>query len=287
MAKKSKKKRKQEREAKEVREGLETSQKKSRKRRRKTHAQVVAEEKERKRQRRERDSQRKTTIPVSRLTESELENWKERFQPIVDAANYRIQELHEKGLTTLELERFQRGDETKEFNIKDITDVNELRSTLTQIRVFLNDAGESDDKAFLETAMLSAELYRGQFGNEYQENKARFNLHDVVDEEGTIKRKAIDPDIASRAFRAYRRLEEEYAAVIGRQGSEGVYGSENLIIAIYDMESRGMDGQSYGKDLLESWMNEWLKEKEGVTFSLTEAEAMFGSWDDFINRRYF
>lgn len=281
MAKKSKKKRKQEREA------LETSQNQSQKRRRKTHAEVVAEQKERKRQRRERDNQRKTTIPVSRLTESELEDWKERFQPIVDAANYRIQELHDKGLTTVELERFQRGDETKEFNIKDITNVDELRAVLTQVRTFLNDAGESDDKAFLETAMLSAELYRGQFGNEYQENKARFNLHDVIDEEGTIKRLAINPDVASRAFQAYRRLEEEYGAVIGRQGAEGVYGSENLIIAIYDMESRGMDGQTYGKDLLESWMNEWLKEQEGVTFSLTEAEAMFGSWDDFINRRYF
>lgn len=278
--KKSKKKRKQEKAL------LEASQKQSQKSsRRKSHSQAVAEQKAKKEARKQK--QRQQTLPVSRLTGDELEEWKQRLQPLVDSANYRIDELHGEGITTVTLERFQQGDENKMFDISNITDIDELRAMLTQIRVFLNDAGESDDKAFLETAMLSAEIYRGQFGNEYQEDKKRFNLHDVIDEEGAIKRQAINPDVASRAFEAYRRLEEEYGAVIGRQGGDGVYGSENLIIAIYDWEARGMDGQLYGKELLESWMNEYLKELEGVNFSLSEANALFGTWDDFIRRRYF
>lgn len=252
--------------------------------RKKKHRALVARQIQKKIERR---NQRKEVLPVSRLTEEEFENWKKRLKPIIEKANYRIQELHSQGITTVELNRFQKDDEFKLFDIDSITDPNELRAVMTQVRTFLNDAGESNNKAFLESAMLSAEMYRGQFGGQYKEEGKRFNLYDVIDDEGNLIRSAIDPDTASRAFAAYRRLEETYASVIGRQGGDGVYGSENLIIAIYDMEARGMDGQLYGRDLLETWMDEYLQELEGINFSLSDAQAIIGSWEDFINRRYF
>jgi len=282
MAKKSKKQRKLENLAKQNTQSSAKSGRKSS--RKKKHSEVVARQKAEKAAKR---NQRKEVLPVSRLTDEEFADWKKRLQPVIDKANYRIQELHSQGITTVELNRFQGEDEGKLFNIDSITDPNELRAVMTQVRTFLNDAGESNDKAFLESAMLSAELYRGQFGGQYKEGGKRFNLHDVVDDNGNLIRSSIDPDVASRAFAAYRRLEESYASVIGRQGGDGVYGSENLIIAIYDMEARGMDGQLYGRDLLETWMDEYLKELEGINFSLSDADAIIGSWNDFIDRRYF
>lgn len=285
MAKKSKRQRKKENLAK-LQSTQPSSKSGKKSSRRKKHSEAVAEQKAKKQARKELN-QRKTTLPVSRLTDKEFEEWKDKLQPVVESANYRIQELHSQGLTTVELERYQNGDAEKMFNIDDITDPNELRAVMTQVRTFLNDAGDSSNKAFLESAMLSAELYRGQFGGQYKEEGKRFNLHDIVDDSGNLIRSSIDPDIASRAFRAYRNLESTYASVIGRQGGDGVYGSENLIIAIYDMEARGMDGQVYGRDLLETWMDEYLKELEGINFSLSDAEAIIGSWNDFIDRRYF
>lgn len=275
--KKSKKQRKLENLAKQ--QSMQSTAKSSKKSSRKQRRQKQSAKKE--------QQQRKEVLPVSRLTDEEFAEWKEKLKPVVEAANQRINELHSQGLTTVILEGYQQGDESKMFNIDDIDDPNELRAVMTQVRNFLNDAGESNDKAFLESAMLSAELYRGQFGGQYKEEGKRFNLHDVVDDNGNLIRSAIDPEVASRAFAAYRRLEESYAAVIGRQGGDGVYGSENLIIAIYDMEARGMDGQMYGRDLLETWMDEYLKELEGINFSLSDAEAIIGSWNDFIERRYF
>jgi hypothetical protein len=256
------------------------------KRRKKAHQELVAKRKAEKAAKREAArNQRKAVMPVSRLTDEEFNEWKAAMQSIVDAANYRISELHSQGLTTMELERFQRGDENKLFDISDAETPNELRARMTEVRAFLNGAGESNEKALIESALISAEVYRGQFGNQF--SGKRYNVDDVVDDRGNIIRYAIDEDVAKRAFAAYRRLEETYASVIGRQGGEGVFGSENLIIAIYDMEARGMDGQAYGKDLLEAWMDESLKEMEGVNLSLSDAEAIIGVWDDFINRRAF
>ena len=228
---------------------------------------------------------REQALPISRLTPAELRMWKERLQPVIDDANNRINALHNRFMTTVELDRFQQGDDKKMFDIFPIRDADELRAYMTNVRVVLNSMGTDDNKAFLETAMLEGEQYRGQFGNQYYEGGRRFNINNVVDDDGNIVRRAIDEETAKRAFAAYRRLEEEYGAVIGRQGQQGVYGSENLIIAIYDMEAKGMDGQVYGHDLLDAWLSEYQNEMEGVKLSFSDAEAIIGVWDDFISRR--
>lgn len=240
-----------------------------------------------KRQKRNRISQKKQAkielIP-RRLTSEELEEWKEKLQPAVDEANQRIRNLFTNGLTTTYLEKLAEGRETFRFEIDDIESANELRTVMTQVRVFLNDLGDTNDKAILQTAMLNAELYRGQFGNQY--GKRHFNIESVIDEAGRLKREGINPEIAKRAFAAYRRLEESWAAVIGRQGQEGVYGSENLIIALYDIEARGMDSLDFGRDLLEAFENETLKEWENIMPSISKAEEIIMSWDNFWRRNF-
>lgn len=224
--------------------------------------------------------------PVSRLTESEISDYKAEMEKVVQYANSKIDELQFQGLTTTKLYSFQDGDDTKRFDISDINDPGELRAYMTQVRDVLSSIDDSGRRALLETASIESEFYRGQFGNQYAD-QGRFNMANVVDEEGKVIRKAIDPQTASKAFEAYRKLEEEYASLIGRQGQEGVYGSENLIIAVYDYYARGMDGQEYGMDLLNAWADDYLRELEGINYSLDEAEGIIGYWDDYLSRRAF
>lgn len=231
------------------------------------------------------DPQRALTLATSRLTADDLKLYKEEMQKIIDYANKRIDDLHKKGLDTVELHRFQEGDSNKHFELPRTNNPNTLRAYMTEVRVVLSSITESSNTPLLETAMMESAWYRGQFGNQY--SGTRYNVHDVLDEEGNIIRRAIDSDIASKAFEAYRNLESEYGPIIGRQGQEGVYGSENLIIAIYDYYERGMDGQLYGKQLLEAWQDEFIKEMEGVNFSLNQATSIISQWDDFVSTRWF
>lgn len=235
--------------------------------------------------------------PVSRLTEEEIQAYKSDMESLIQYANNQIDYIQSQGLRTFKLEAFQEGDDNKRFDISGINDVGELRAYMTQVRDVLSSIDDNGQRALIETAAIESQVYRGQFGNQYQdvitdteENRfvrTHFNMSDVINEEGEVIRKAIDPNIAKEAFSAYRRLEEEYAALIGRQGQEGVYGSENLIIAIYDYYARGMDGQMYGKELLDAWSDEYLRELEGINFSLDEASGIIGRWDDYLNRRAF
>ncbi len=231
------------------------------------------------------DPQRAITLAASRLTMDDVRLYKEEMQKIIDYANKRIDILHEKGLDTVELHRFQEGDSNKHFKLPSTNNPNTLRAYMTQVRVVLSSITESSNTPLLETAMMESAWYKGQFGNQYA--GTRYNVHDVLDEEGNIIRRAIDSDIASKAFEAYRNLEQEYGPIIGRQGQEGVYGSENLIIAIYDYMERGMDGQLYGKQLLEAWQDDFIKEMEGINFSLDKATAIISQWDDFVSTRWF
>lgn len=236
-------------------------------------------------QRLQRMQRRAATLPVSRLTDEDLLAYKSEMEKVIIYANDRIDELKSQNLTTVELYRFQEGDPGRYFQLPETNDPNELRAYMTEVRVVLASISENSNKSLLDTAMMEAAQYRGQFGNQYPGK--RFNIEDVVNEEGEIIRRGINSDIASQAFEAYRKLEENYAPIIGRQGQEGVYGSENLIIAIYDYYERGMDGQLYGRDLLEAWQSQFLREMEGVNWTLDEASSIVAKWDDFISQKWF
>ena len=90
---------------------------------------------------------------------------------------------------------------------------------------------------------------QGKFGNQYNKEEYNFARYDIT---------TIDKEIAERAFENYRKIESWRASQIGRQGQEGVYGSENLIIAMYDAEIRGLDSYAVGNDLLDALWTELL-----------------------------
>ena len=54
--------------------------------------------------------------------------------------------------------------------------------------------------------------------------------------------------------------ESNKAALIGRQGEKGVYGSENLILYMIDVHNRGLDELEYGHKALDEFELENLPE---------------------------
>ena len=230
------------------------------------------------------------------LTAQDIVDYKDRMQEVITYANSRLEAALFKQEVPISLDRFLRGDTSKRFDISDINDPGELRSYMTMVRTILPDISENSDRGLIDTAFMSRAAYEGQFGNKWREtykeedgtvHYRHYNIHDVVDEQGQVIRKAINPELAQEAFAAYRRIEEEFAGYIGHQGAEGVYGSENLIIAIYDSYARGEDGQLFGHDLLNAWITQELGHLEGVNTTLDDAQAIITSWDDFISRRMF
>lgn len=193
-------------------------------------------------QMKEKNRQKVAPIP-NRLSASQLADWKLKLEPLVYEANMRIEMIQSAGYTSYALDRvIKEGDGRDYFDLEDITTREDLIAENTRMRIFLNDEGSTMKGARLETAQIYSEKYRGKFGNEYKkENNVAFDTS------------SIDPEVAKRAFENYRKIEEDRAAIIGKQGMAGVYGSENLIIAIYDAEIRGKDSLVYGMDLLDAF----------------------------------
>lgn len=198
-----------------------------------------------------------------RMSKLDLTNAKMELEPLVHEANQRIEMIKALGLTSHAVERvIAEGDGRDYFDLEEVSSQKELLKEVTRMRIFIADKGSTVDIAKLETAQIEAEIYRGKFGNEYNTdefNKARFDI------------KTLDIEIAKKAFENYRKIEEDFAGLI--TGKDG-YGSENLIMAIYDAEVRGLDGYNYGVDLLnvdyivkqESWMK--TKERSDDVLSI-------------------
>lgn len=146
---------------------------------------------------------------------------KAKIQPILDLANERWRKLDELDLRSLAISRaYDESNERWGFNVSQLTDRGEIIAEATRARVFINDETSTIQGAELYSQQESYKQWAGQFGNQYNnwENKfKKFNISTISEEQAKV------------AFAAYRRLEESEAARIMS------YGSENMIIAIYDM----------------------------------------------------
>lgn len=151
---------------------------------------------------------------------SEIEQLKVKVKPIIDLANKRWEELDKNNLRSLAVSRAYDEGAGWGFDVSRLTDRGEIIAEATRARVFINDPTSTIEGAELYTQQESYRQWQGQFGNQYNnwENKfKKFNISTISEEHARV------------AFAAYRRLEESEAARIMS------YGSENMIIAIYDM----------------------------------------------------
>lgn len=192
-------------------------------------------------------AEQKVSIMPKKLSASQLADYIDKFQPLVDVANNRIQTILEAGYNSLAIDRVEQQTGKEYFDLFDIKNREDLISRITAVRVFLADKGSTLEGAKLEMTQIATEKYKGKFGNQYNKEEYNFARYDI---------NIIDKEIAERAFENYRRIESIRASQIGRQGQDGVYGSENLIIAMYDAEIRGIDSYAVGMDLLDAFENE-------------------------------
>ena len=187
-------------------------------------------------------SQQKVDIMPMKLSASQLAEYVEKFEPLVELANARIQSILEAGYNSLAIDRVEQQTGKEYFDLYDVKNREDLISRITAVRVFLADKGSTLNGAKLETIETNSAMYKGKFGNQYNKEEYNFARYDIT---------TIDEDAAKRAFENYRKIEEIRASQIGTQKlaieTESVYGSENLIIAMYDFEINKDEKYSYFK----------------------------------------
>lgn len=216
-------------------------------------------------------NERVELIP-SKLTPSQLAEYVEKFTPLMELANDRIREILEHDYMSTAVKRVQKQQNRDYFDMFDVNTREDLIERVTAIRVFLADKGSTVEGARKETLQT---LYGGKFGNEYNNKENNFARYDIS---------AIDKEKAERAFENYRKLEEEWAAVIGREGGDGVYGSESLIIAMYDAEVRGIDSFDVGEDLLKAFKKSLKESWKPIQDEAEETIAISGVYYDNLTR---
>ena len=190
--------------------------------------------------------------------------------------NYRIKQIKDAGLTSRAVERIEHETGNEFLDFSAIENREDLIREITRARIFLSDEGSTIPGARIETAQIYGEQYKGKFGNEYNTEEHNFARYDTT---------VIDPEVAKRAFEAYRKIEEIRALELANSGG---YGSENMIIALYDAEIRGQDSLVYGIDLLNAVK---LKNDDDWRFVTQDYELVSPMTvdliDNIIGRRLF
>ena len=223
----------------------------------------------------EKKKSQKVDIIPRKLSASQLADYIEKFEPLVELANKRIQTILEAGYNSLAIDRVEQQTGREYFDLYDIKNREDLISRITAVRVFLADKGSTLEGAKLEMTQIATEKYKGKFGNQYNKEEYNFARYDI---------NVIDKEIAERAFENYRKIESWRASQIGRQGQDGVYGSENLIIAMYDAEIRGLDSYAVGNDLLDAYVKESNTAWKPIENEAESTVAISGYYLDNLKR---
>lgn len=164
-----------------------------------------------------------------------LDPLREQLSVLVNQANERVSQLIQGNLTSralleatrTRLRQSKRVDDDVEFRA-DLKTRREINREFARVHTFLNDYTSTVEGANDFQSKLSS--YKGAFGSQWQAEYGK-----------NYDTSRIDSDKASIAFDIYRRIVEAaggWERAVGIfQGKESLigYGSENLIIAIYDM----------------------------------------------------
>ena len=236
----------------------------------------------------ERDSElpeSKSKTPASKLAPQNshraakqadyLQSMKERLEPIINEANRRAEALKFRQLSSAALLRAEEESGRDYFDIDELTDRSSIIKEATRARVFLADKTSTIEGAKVFTAQLNAAVYKGKFGNQYHNWENKYKNFDIS---------TIDEEIAKEVFRNYRKLEEIRAAdIVG----DGAYGSENLIIAMYDAQIRGEDSFMAGLEQLDAHYAmkkaSWQKRFERAN----SVASILGLYEDDSDEYYF
>ena len=168
----------------------------------------------------------------------ELDRLRDKYSDIISEANQRWELIESQGLESMAVSRVESEVGRNYFTLEEAQTEGDIIAEVTRARVFLADQTSTLEGAKLYTAEINSEQFRGKFGSKY-----RTPEYDNKGFDTTL----IDEEYAKEVFRSYRMLEEEKQELIKS------YGSENLIIAMYDARVRGNDPFLAGLDLIETW----------------------------------
>lgn len=198
-----------------------------------------------------------------RIEKFQLSNAVTRYDELILEANKRIAMIRLAGYKSFAADRISRETGSESFDISQVRNREELIREVTRARVFIGDKGSTLEGAKLETAQIQASQYKGLFGNQYNNEENQFKNFDI---------KRVDEEAFKRAYTAYHKISSHRQSQLANKGG---YGSENMIIALYDAEINGKDSLVYGEDLLDTFeltqSTEYKKihEKTNITFGIS------------------
>ena len=198
-----------------------------------------------------------------------IQTMKDRLEPLISEANRRAELLQSQGYASAALSRAEQETGRDYFTLDDASTRGEIIEEATRARVFLADDTSTIEGAKIYTAQLNAAEFRGKFGNQYHTWEHKFKNFDTS---------VIDEEIAKTVFSNYRKLEELRAADIT---GDGAYGSENLIIAMYEAQVRGEDSFMAGLDQLDAHYRKKTVEWQSRFERANEVGSILGTMADY------
>ena len=165
-------------------------------------------------------------------------------EPLIQQANETLHLLEEKGIQTLAAQRVYDEFASKsrlEFSLDGAKTYQDIVEEITLAKTFLNSP---------ETAQLtgSREQINRRLKRKYGDLEQSLKDKTYI-EKGLI---ASEED-AKKIFATYRRIEEYWSSLIGKEGQRGVYGSDKLILYIIDVYNQGLDAELYGMQAMENF----------------------------------
>ena len=198
-----------------------------------------------------------------------IQNMKDRLEPLISEANRRAELLQAQGYASAALSRAEQETGRDYFTLDNANTRGEIIKEATRARVFLADETSTIEGAKIYTAQLNAAEFRGKFGNQYHTWEHKFKNFDTS---------VINEEIAKTVFSNYRKLEELRAADIT---GDGAYGSENLIIAMYEAQVRGEDSFMVGLDQLDAHYRKKTIEWQSRFERANEVGSILGTITDY------
>lgn len=215
--------------------------------------------------------------PETSEEQRKVDEARERFEPIISEANRRIELIKSQGLSSAAVSRVEQEGGRDYFSLDEYETIPELIKEATRARVFLADETSTIEGAKIYTAQLNAAEFRGQFGNQYHTWEHKFK---------NFNTSVIDEEVAKIVFSNYRKLEELRAADIT---GDGAYGSENLIIAMYDAQIHGEDSFMSGLEQLDAHYRKKTSEWQSRFQQANEVTSILGLYEneDYLTERWF
>ena len=169
---------------------------------------------------------------------------KKTAEPLIKQANETLETLESKGIRTLASQRvydeFSKR-ERLQFSLDDAKSYNDIVQEVTLAKSFLNSP---ETTQLTGTRVQRNRRLKRKYGDLEQSLKDKTYI-----ENGLIPTE----EDAKQIFKAYRKIEEYWASLIGKEGQKGVYGSDKLILYLIDVHNQGLDAELYGMQAMENF----------------------------------